>query len=536
MSRIPVPDADWRRAGRIREWKKQMKYVISEKLYFLMKVTGTKNNMLGRALSFDASHISRIRSGQRGLPSHREFIVPAAGYFARAVTTATQRNVLARRICPGRKWPDTAEGATLLIAEWLSEDVQTLDYASLHRFLEENDAQAGEVTADLPAAGAATKFYMGNEGKRQCVIRFLTDLAARQKPVTLLLHSEENMAWIYEKPEFARQWGQLLVTLLQQGGRIVIVHTLSRSFEEMLEAVTKWAPLYATGSIEPYYYPKLRDNLFRRTLFIARDIAAITACTTGDPGENRLNMLTRDAAAVKALEQEFHDFLSLCRPLMQIFTSDNFIKLIPVLGSFRKAEGELVQFHITPSLVTLPDEVAESFSHRPGGEGFADFLANHKRWLFKQGKAPAHAVTDILCLPGIDAVMKGMVQVPLTHLSGFPSLYYTPEEFSLHLKSALSQMECSDTYRAVLLNPDALHPVTGRTVKPTFSIVANRQAGVMLFSAMSPAALFFTKEPNLSSAFCEYLDGFIKNAAPREETLAKLRQYIIELDEAIKKS
>ena len=97
------------------------------------------------------------------------------------------------------------------------------------------------------------------------------------------------------------------------------------------------------------------------------------------------------------------------------------------------------------------------------------------------------------------------------------------------------QMERSDTYRAVLPNPDALHPVTGRTVKPTFSIVANRQAGVMLFSAMSPAALFFTKEPNLSSAFCEYLDGYIKNAAPREETLAKLRQYIIELDEAIGK-
>lgn len=61
-----------------------MKHIIADKLNFLMKVTGTKNNMLGRVLSFDASHISRIRSGQRGLPSHREFIVPAAGYFARA--------------------------------------------------------------------------------------------------------------------------------------------------------------------------------------------------------------------------------------------------------------------------------------------------------------------------------------------------------------------------------------------------------------------------------------------------------------------
>ena len=535
MSRIPVPDADWHRAGRIRERKKHMKYVISDKLNFLMKVTGTKNNMLGRALSFDASHISRIRSGQRGLPSHREFIVPAAGYFARAVTTATQRNVLARRICHGRKWPDTVEGATLLIAEWLSEDVQTLDYASLHRFLEENDALAGEVTANLPAAGAATKFYMGNEGKRQCVIRFLTGLAALNEPVTLLLHSEESMEWIYEKPEFAKQWGQLLITLLQQGGRILIIHTLTRSLEEMLEAVTKWAPLYATGSIESFYYPKLRDNVFRRTLFIARGNAAIVACTTGDPGENRLNMLIYDPAAVKALEQEYYDFLYMCRPLMQIFTPYNFLKIIPVLGTFRKADSVLIQFHVTPSLAVLPDEVAERFSHRPGFENFADFLADHHRWLFKQGKAPAHDQTDIVYLPDISAVMERKIQVPLTHLSNFPCLFYTPEEYSLHLKNALQRMESTQTYRMVLLGPDTVHPVTGRPVVPSFSIVASQQAGVLLFSTKSPQALFYTREANITTAFCEYLEGFIKNAASREETLQRLRQYIIKLDEAIDK-
>ena len=37
---------------RIRERIKPMKYIIADKLNFLMKVTGTKNNMLGRALSF----------------------------------------------------------------------------------------------------------------------------------------------------------------------------------------------------------------------------------------------------------------------------------------------------------------------------------------------------------------------------------------------------------------------------------------------------------------------------------------------------
>ena len=237
---------------RIRERIKPMKYIIADKLNFLMKVTGTKNNMLGRALSFDASHISRIRSGDRGLPSRREFIVPAAGYFARAVKTATQRNALVRRLCPNSKWPESLEEATLLIAQWLSEDVKKLDYESLNRYFSENEAAPAPPETVSSASGDTTLFYLGNEGKRQCVIRFLTGLAALNEPVTLLLHSEESMEWIYEKPEFAKQWGQLLVTLLQQGGRILIIHTLTRSFEEMLEAVTKWAPLYATGSIESF--------------------------------------------------------------------------------------------------------------------------------------------------------------------------------------------------------------------------------------------------------------------------------------------
>ena len=79
-----------------------MKHLIADKLNFLMKATATRNNMLSRALAFDASHISRIRNGERGLPSHREFILPAAGFFARAVRTASQKRVLAAQLCPGK--------------------------------------------------------------------------------------------------------------------------------------------------------------------------------------------------------------------------------------------------------------------------------------------------------------------------------------------------------------------------------------------------------------------------------------------------
>jgi hypothetical protein len=511
-----------------------MKHIIADKLNFLMKVTGTKNNMLSRALAFDASHISRIRSGQRGLPSHRDFIVPAAAYFARAVRTANEKRILSGRICPGSRWPESLEKATVLIANWLGED-ETIDFTSLNLYLDEKTPDKFLTDAEEPAANYnSTWFFQGNEGKRQCVIRFLTELTDMEEPVTLLLNSEENMEWLYEKPEFSKQWAALLVTLLKRGSRIVIVHTINRSFEEMIEAVAKWAPLYAIGHIESYYYPRLRDHVFRRTLFIAQGRLAVAAHSTGDTGVNRLNMLTRDPVAVETLEQEFSDFLNMCRPLMQAFTADNFqVKILPVFSIFRKTQSELLQFHITPSLLTLPEELAENLSRRPGCGNFGDFLTNHNRLLFMRGKVPANKVTDIIVLPDIATVMEGKIALPVSDLAGLPPLFYTPDEYLMHLASALQWMKTSKAYKIVPLTSDAVHPVTGRVVPLTFSIVASLQAGVMLHSNQRPTTFFYTREQIITSSFCEYLNGFIKNAAPPEAAMARLQQYIDKLKRAI---
>ena len=67
-----------------------MKRIIGDKLNFLMLLTETKNNILGKAIAFDPSYISRIRTGARGVPKHRDFIYPAAAFFARAIQTKEQ--------------------------------------------------------------------------------------------------------------------------------------------------------------------------------------------------------------------------------------------------------------------------------------------------------------------------------------------------------------------------------------------------------------------------------------------------------------
>ena len=90
-------------------------------------------------------------------------------------------------------------------------------------------------------------------------------------------------------------------------------------------------------------------------------------------------------------------------------------------------------------------------------------------------------------------------------------------------------------YQAVVLPPGSIDPVNGRTVAPTFAILSSREAGALLYSTRSPAALFYTREQYMTSSFWEYLNRYVNNAASPEESAERLQQYIDKLKKAIKK-
>ena len=511
-----------------------MKRIIGDKLNFLMQLTHTKNTRLGKEVSFDPSYISRIRTGARGVPKHRDFIYPASAFFAQVIRTKAQKEALAEAICPGKRWPEDINAAITLIADWLKDepgfDALTNKY-DRNRF----SFQPSESVAS-PSKEKKTEFYYGNTGKRECAIQFLTELAELDKPAKLLLHSEEDMLWLYENPDFVKNWSILLKTILQKGGRIVIVHTVRRSLGEMLEAVAKWSPLYATGHIEPYYCPRLRDNIFKRTVFIGSGNVAILGHTTGEAGKNRLNILVHDKRAVDALEKEFHDFLSLCRPLMKIYNSSNFAKIGNALSRFPAAGSRTIQFHVTPSWLTMPEAVGKSLSLRPGCELFYEYVRNYRDILFLRKDKTESPVTDIFSLPDIDAVVGGSVPVPLADLFGSPALCYTANEFHMHLAAALHRFKTSDDYHIVLLSPDSINPASGTLSPRAFSVIANETAGVILYRSSVPSTLFFTKEQDMTVSFCEYLERIEKDAAPRQDTIETIQQYLDKLEEAIKRN
>lgn len=340
----------------------------AEKIDFLMKVTGTSNAALARELNFDASYISRIRSGKRGLPHEQPFIKPACTLFVKRVRDDYQRRALSDEL--GQPWPDRPAKARAVLTDWLETNLNMSSAVGrvVDALAEQPNDDMQRLSSEQPSACnacnppetdgtvAQARLFFGIDGKRAGVISFLERLCDTGQPHTLLLHSDEDMTWLYDNASFARRWSALLAQTIENGSTIRVIHAITRDANEMWEAMRRWIPLYLTGSVESYYYPRLRDGIITRTLFIARGHTALISESVRGTHENMVNIMLDDPDAVTALEASFNDYLALCRQLVKISFPKDSAEMAALISPFAKAKGEMLLSHADDRLLCVTED------------------------------------------------------------------------------------------------------------------------------------------------------------------------------------
>ena len=477
---------------------------FSEKLDLLMTLTGTSNSALGRSLSYDASYISRVRAGKRGLPRRQPFLGPAAEFFARSIVTPMQQAAASNLLIPGQTWPsDPMQGAAILL-RWLEAGPESLSEPISQFFQSFSTAQpdlspAAPVAPPPPIREPA--FFYGNEGKRESVLRFLTDLCASETPGNLHLFSDESMDWLCSDPMFGQQWGALLTRFLARGGSITIIHTIDRDLGEMLGALQQWIPLYLTGRILPFFCPRIRDGICRRSLFVAPGKAALSSNSIQEKTDGMLHLYTRDPEAVDACEAEFRNYLALCRPLMDIYKPQQTQSILAErLTALADADGTLLWAGPVPLPLSRP---------LPGaGEAVRQAAMGR----LEQDKP----LIELLHLPGPREHRPRGIPAPLSDFLPQP-----PPEFDLAalrdlLVEGLERMKAHPNY--LILLSDRLPDNVG--------ILAREREEILVFPAAPPSTVFALTEPRMTSA----LGDFIQRVQGKADRSAAIRRIKARLD------
>jgi len=505
--------------------------IFSEKLSALLALTMTKNSELARAIHIDQSQISRMKSGAREQPRKPQLTRLMADYFAKRCSDEYHLSALADLTGNFRIQGDITEHQLSdILFDWLNTKDEIKPKTRAEHFLysisQYNADQSGECIFESenwqPQEGDFAIYY-GNEGKRQAIADFSKMISSTGKAYNILIVSDECQDWLCEDAKYEALFSQRLHAHVQAGCTFTHISAPTSNIDEALRTIQRWLPAYVTGAIREYYYPWLRDKLFRRTIFVVPGLGALYSESIGDTAPSRMTTFTTVPEVVETYAQKFEDYLALCKPMLEIFTEETMDKLPPYISSI--IGGHDKRLHKFSSLPTymLPSEIMENICKQEGtkiAKQCYDFHLYSAETMEKALKN--HKIENMICLASPDAVRNGKVPIPNALLFKKP-YFYTVEEYKAHLQNIIDKLESTEKYNVI---------ITNKAAENSLIIFVQGSERAVLIKAENPFTMVNVIESRLASAFCDYLSIMAdaeRHKQSRQGTIKQLKEYIASL-------
>lgn len=502
---------------------------FSDKLNFLMNITQTSNKELAAGISVDRSLISLLRTGKRGMPRNHEHISHMALFFARRCTADFQRNALSEML--GHTILRSSMTASILadyLDKWLTGDpdvvehiLDEMDHISKPAGIE-NPVRERISTPAITTEPAKTTFYYGNEGRRNATRQMLNLIKNMDEPCNILFASDDNLEWLFEDYAFTQELQAGIIEILQRGFTLYQIMPSVNFLNRYVESLRYWLPIYTTGQAKVFYYPRLRDNLYRHSTIIFPGYCVQTSIGVG-LGNNYISLVSTDSALIGENVNQYQEYLSFCRPALTVHDSPD--EFVPCFQDFFSRFGSTIQKVFPLSADTLPREylkqLAEETRHPIWKNIYEMYLDELPKF---EERLKTTAFIDIVELSTEEEVRAGKVSVasPFKIYEEYP--VYTPETYILHLQNILRLMDEYENYYFVPLPKDS---------RRDYNLFVKEDGLALLIRNCAPPMILELRRPEMIQACREHLlrmaERISFDAIQRTKTRMQINALIREL-------
>ncbi len=478
---------------------------FSEKLSYLLDLSGASNAELARSASIDPSQVSRLRSGTRNIPKRIHTIELMAEFFAEMCVSDYQRTSLAETLGDKKLLTDRSVQYTSdVLCSWLRSR-QSDSSARLDHFMRsfEGYSRVSDEGRCLTDSGHSLQptvsyCYHGNEGRRNAVSDVINFLSSRDSCGEVLLLSDENLHWLAQDKAFTDSLMESMLRLSERGFTIKRIVSPLRDSVSAIESLDRWMPMYMTGSLTTFHYPRMRDGLFRRFLLVCPGNFTLSSCSVGDQHECATTYVCYEQPVIDDDVRFFNSYLSKCVPLAEpyIYERD------PVIFS-----QHLLDFHNIPAdgiskwlgmtCNVVPPELIDSLEQSCTNEDSLKIIRVFRsiQESFERSLYSGKRFIEIIRPCTAEQVLNGEAWIAPSLLLPDCSRSYTCEEYRRHLSYILSMMEKHHNYYVIVdvgdMAENELHLKDGRAA--------------LLVRTSLPFTIFSTSEHSTLSAVQEYL-------------------------------
>ena len=499
---------------------------LSANFSHLTDLLGISMTELARALNFDASYLSRIRSGKRRPADPEAFVDSVCTYVIRRCSRPDEKSALLRLTGTDAEMnsavqtssPSAAGAETdspdhaplsdddtlrLRLKSWLlsgSSDkaapnpgvsmgafLEKLDQFDLDEYIRAihfNDLKIPFVPFQLPTS----KSYYGVESMKQGELDFFKSTVLSRSTEPVYMCSDMPMADMAEDTDFAKKWMFAIAMTIKKGLHINIIHGIDRPFEEMMLGLESWIPLYMTGQISPFYLKDPQTKVYHHFLYTSGYAALSGECIDGYHDHGKY-YLTNNKEETAYYRRRSLDLFSRALPLMEIFRAENADAYDAFLRLNHLTEGSRQNRLSSLPLYTMPESLLTAM------------LARHHVSAGDQERILTFADTERRCMetilennPVLDEVPKlspeEFRQYPMMlSLSGLfyeTELPYTYEEYLTHLEAASAYAAAHKNYSLRIGETHAFRNIQIRILEDKWVIISKNKAPVIHFVIRHP--------------------------------------------------
>ena len=468
---------------------------FSDKLVFLMNITQTSNKELASGISVDPSLISLLRTGKRKQPRNVIHIHNMAAFFAKKCSADFQRNALAEML--GQSSICATMPTDILekrLETWLLKDSGIIDHLiegvksiSEVPHIIKNDTEDSQINTD-------SVFYFGEEGRRKVMKNTMEIIRKSKKTDPILISSDDNLEWLLSDYMLTKKIQSDLLDIINKGYTFYQIMPAINFLPRYAESLQFWLPMYSTGRVKVFYFPRLRDNLYRRSMIIVPGCSVQISNAIGLGNSSDITVFSTDAKVVDAYTAQFHELLSMCRPALAVYPNiqDFNIHFKDLLDR----QGDIIQMVAPLSVNTIPRELMEycvenaSSSWKDSFQMYLNYIEDFEESLHHR------TYIDIARLATVDEICSGKVSIGSPFPENSWQLYYTPESYIKHLENILRLMDEYENYYFI--------PYSGSAWED-YNLFVNMDGLALLVHTSDPILMLEIIRPEMVMACREYL-------------------------------
>lgn len=472
---------------------------------FNLLVSLLKINISGfsKSLGFDASYLSKIRSGKRKPADIEMFLNSICNYVVNKYNDDDSKKIISNLINK-----DINNATSLLeykdaIGYWLCSDykesksddninkfltkVNEFDLNEYIRAIHFDDLKVPTIPFKIPKS----KNYYGLDEMKQGELDFFKSTVLSKNSKEVFMCSDMQMDDMSKDLEFGKKWMFGIAMMLKKGIHINIIHNLDRPFNEMMLGLESWIPIYMTGQISPYYLTETQSNTFRHLDYVSGNVALCGECISTHHNNGKY-YLTTNKEELKYYSKKAEDILSKAKPLMKIFEKENQDTYNANLVAESKIIGERHNILSALPIYTLTRDLLDKIL------SFNKVSTNDKELILNFYEDELKIINTILSHSKIidefsELNKKEFSEIkPILSLSGLfyeKKIYYSYEQYKEHIE--LIKQINKKNYKAIINNNLSFKNI---------QIFIREEKWVMISKNDNPTIHFIITHPKLCNA------------------------------------